>query len=248
MNFKDYFSKQASEYTRYRPQYPAPLFEYLATLTVDHQLAWDCATGSGQAALGLVNYFDKIVATDASDEQIAHAVAHDRITYIVAPAERTKITSGSVDLIVVAQALHWFDLEKFYTEVKRVSKSGGVLAAWSYSLLRISPAINELLDVFYTDVVGPFWPPERKLVDDKYQSISFPLQELSAPSFKMKARWDLDHLLGYLKTWSAVQRFKEKHGNDPVEDLAEGLKMEWSNPREKKRIHWPINMRVGRIH
>jgi len=142
MNFKDYFSKQASEYTRYRPHYPAAIFAYLATLTVDHQLAWDCATGSGQAALGLANHFEKIIATDASDKQIANATAHDRITYMVAAAEKTEIASRSVDLIVVAQALHWFHLEKFYAEVRRVSKSGGVLAVWSYSLLRITPVHN----------------------------------------------------------------------------------------------------------
>ena len=176
MNFKDYFSNQASEYTRYRPHYPEALFEYLATLTIDHQLAWDCATGSGQAALGLADYFDEIVATDASTKQIANAIEHEKITYIVAPAEKTEIVSGSVDLIVVAQALHWFDLDKFYAEVRRVSKSAGVLAVWSYSLLRVTPAIDRLIDKFYTGVVGPFWPTERKFVDDKYQSIIFPFQ------------------------------------------------------------------------
>ena len=248
MNFKDYFSRQASEYTRYRPHYPKRLFEYLATLTIDHQLAWDCATGSGQAALGLADYFDEIVATDGSKKQIANAIEHKKITYVIAPAEKTEIVSGSVDLIVVAQALHWFDLDKFYAEVRRVSKSAGVLAAWSYSLLLITPAIDRLIDKFYTGVVGPFWPPERKLVDDKYQSIIFPFQELSTPKFKMEAGWDLDHLVGYLRTWSAVQRFKEKHGTDPIEDLSEDLKREWSPAREKKLIHWPINMRVGKIH
>jgi SAM-dependent methyltransferase len=248
MNFKDYFSKQAPAYTRYRPHYPAAIFEYLATLTVDHHLAWDCATGSGQAALGLANYFEKIIATDASDKQIAHATAHDRITYMVAPAEKTDIASGSVDLIVVAQALHWFDLDTFYAEVRRVSKSGGVLAVWSYSLLRITPALDRLVDAFYTDVIGPFWPAERKFVDDKYRSIIFPFQELSTPSFQMEVRWDVDQLIGYLRTWSAVQRFKEKHTTDPVEAFAQDLNREWGRPGEKKGIHWPINMRVGRVH
>ena len=248
MNFKDYFSKQASEYTRYRPHYPAALFKYLAELTTDHQLAWDCATGSGQAALGLTNYFEKIIATDASDKQIANATTHERITYIVAPAESTEIISGSVDLIVVAQALHWFNLDKFYAEVRRVSKSGGVLAVWSYSLLRITPAIDRLVDKFYTEVVGPFWPTERKFVDDKYQSISFPFEEYSTPSFHMEVRWDFNHLIGYLKTWSAVQRFKEEHKSDPVEAFAQDLEREWGRPEEEKRIRWPINMRVGRVH
>jgi SAM-dependent methyltransferase len=247
MNFKDYFSKQASAYTRYRPHYPAPLFAYLAELTIDHQLAWDCATGSGQAARGLTNYFEKIIATDASDNQIANATAHERITYMVAAAERTEIASESVDLIVVAQALHWFDLDKFYAEVRRVSKSAGVLAVWSYSLFRITPAIDRLVDKFYTDELGPFWPAERKFVDDKYQSIIFPFQELSTPSFKMEARWDSNQLIGYLKTWSAVQRFKEKHKTDPVEAFAQDLSWEWGRPEEEKQILWQINLRVGRV-
>jgi ubiquinone/menaquinone biosynthesis C-methylase UbiE len=248
MNFKDYFSKQAPAYTRYRPHYPAQLFEYLATLTVDHHLAWDCATGSGQAALGLVNYFERILATDASDKQIANAAEHDRITYMVAPAEKTKIATGSVDLIVVAQALHWFDLDEFYAEVRRVSKPGGVLAAWSYSLLRINPAIDKLVDKFHTDVVGPFWPVERKFVDDRYQSISFPFQQCTSPAFNMEANWSFEHLLGYIGTWSSVQKFREQNRADPLEGFARALKQEWGQLEEEKRIRWPINMRVGRVH
>jgi SAM-dependent methyltransferase len=248
MNFKDYFSEQASEYTRFRPHYPAALFQYLATLTVDHQLAWDCATGSGQAALGLVDYFEKILATDASEKQIAHAAKHDRITYILAPAEKTKITSGSVDLIVVAQALHWFDLDRFYAEVRRVSKSAGVLAVWSYSLLRIEPLIDRLVDKFYTDVVGPFWPAERKFVDDKYQSIPFPFQEFASLAFNMEANWSVEHLLGYMGTWSSVQKFREQNQADPLKGFARDLKQAWGRLGEKKNILWPINMRVGRVN
>jgi SAM-dependent methyltransferase len=247
MNFKNYFSKQASEYTRYRPHYPAPLFAYLAVLTIEHQLAWDCATGSGQAALGLVDYFEKIIATDASNKQISTATAHDRVIYMVARAEKTEITSGSVDLIAVAQALHWFDLDKFYAEVRRVLKEGGVLAAWSYSLLRISSDIDRVLDQFYTNVVGPFWPPERKLVDDKYQSMPFPFDELVAPLFEIEARWNLDRLVGYLGTWSSVQKFKDKHNTDPIEIVIKELRRAWGRPEEEKEIHWPIHMRVGRV-
>ena len=247
MNFKDYFSKQASEYTRYRPHYPEALFEYLGKLVSSRRRAWDCATGSGQAAIGLTPYFEEIIATDASDEQIANAVAHDRITYVVVPAEKTEITSGSVDLIAVAQALHWFDFDRFYAEVRRVLKEGGVLAAWSYSLLRISSAIDRVLDHFYTNVVGPFWPPERKLVDDKYQSIPFPFEELVAPLFKMETRWNLDRLVGYLGTWSSVQKFKDKHNTDPIEIVIRDLRRAWGRPEDEKEINWPIHMRVGRV-
>ncbi len=246
MNFKDYFSKQASEYTRYRPHYPEALFEYLATLVSSRQRAWDCATGSGQAALGLTPYFEEIIATDASEKQIANVFEHQKITYLIAPAEKTEIESDSVDLIVVAQALHWFELDRFYAEVRRVLQKGGVLAVWSYSLLRISSAIDRVLDQFYTNVVGPFWPPERKLVDDKYQSIPFPFEELVAPLFKMEARWNLDRLVGYLGTWSSVQKFKDKHNTDPIEIVIRDLRRAWGRPEDEKEIHWPINMRVGR--
>jgi ubiquinone/menaquinone biosynthesis C-methylase UbiE len=246
MNFKDYFSKQASEYTRYRPHYPEALFEYLATLVFSHQRAWDCATGSGQAALGLTPYFEEIIATDASEKQIANVFEHKKITYLIAPAEKTGIESHSVDLIVVAQALHWFELDRFYTEARRVLQEGGVLAVWSYSLLRISSAVDRVLDHFYTNVVGPFWPPERKLVDDKYQSISFPFEELAAPPFKMETSWNLNRLVGYLGTWSSVQKFKDKHDTDPIEVVTSDLRRAWGNPEDEKGIHWPIHMRVGR--
>jgi SAM-dependent methyltransferase len=248
MNFKDYFSKQASEYTRYRPHYPGPLFQYLAELTIEHQLAWDCATGSGQAALGLTPYFDEIIATDASEKQITNAIAHRKITYLVSPAERTEIDSNAIDLIAVAQALHWFALDKFYGEVKRVLKTGGVIAAWSYGLLRISPPVDELLDKFYVDVVGPFWPTERKLVDDGYRSIPFPFQEFTSPAFSMEANWSLDYLLGYLGTWSSIQKFKEQNKANPLKGLARDLKQVWGRPEDEKRVRWPINMRVGRVH
>jgi ubiquinone/menaquinone biosynthesis C-methylase UbiE len=247
MNFKDYFSRRASDYTKYRPHYPAALFKYLASLSVNHEKAWDCATGNGQAALGLIPFFEHIVATDASEKQVANATKHRKITYIVAPAEKTGIESTSIDLLVVAQALHWFDRDKFYAEAKKVLKPGGVIAAWSYSLLRIAPAIDSLIDKFYTDIIGPFWPPERKWVEDNYSSIPFPFQEISAPRFNMKATWDLKYLVGYLGTWSAVQRFKEKNKMDPIENLIEELVQAWGQPETEKQIYWPINMRVGRI-
>jgi SAM-dependent methyltransferase len=245
MNFRDYFSRQASGYTRYRPHYPAALFEYLAGLTDGHESAWDCGTGSGQAALGLTPYFEQIIATDASEKQIAHAMAHSKISYAVAPAEKTRIETNSVDLIVVAQALHWFNFDAFYAEARRVSKSGGVVAVWCYSLLRISPAIDKLLHKFYTEVLGPFWPPERKLVDDKYQTVTFPFRALHAPQFEMEVEWSFEHLMGYLGTWSAVQRYKDRCNVDPAEIFAKDLEMEWGRLEAEKRVCWPIHMRVG---
>ena len=248
MSFKDHFSKQATEYTKYRPHYPAALFEYLAGLTKSHEIAWDCATGSGQAALGLTPYYAQVIATDASEKQIANAMEHSKIRYAVAPAEKTEIESNSLDLIVVAQALHWFALEEFYAEVERVSKAGGVIAAWCYSLLRVSAAVDKLLDQFYADVVGPFWPPERKLVDDEYESVYFPFKELHGPPFAMRADWSLERLIGYLGTWSSVQKFKDKNNADPVEAFAEDLVPLWGRLQDKRRVHWQLHLRVGRVN
>jgi SAM-dependent methyltransferase len=247
MAFKDYFSKLAAEYTHYRPHYPAALFEYLASVVASRKRAWDCATGNGQAALGLAQYFESIIATDASEKQIRNATEHDRITYAVAPAEKTAIENNSLDLIVVAQALHWFALDKFYAEARRVLKPGGLIAAWSYSLLRISPPIDIHIDKFYTDIVGPFWPPERKLVDDRYRSIPFPFAEMSAPQFSMEAKWSLEHLIGYLGTWSSVLKFSNKHGTDPIDLVIKDLRQAWGRPEQEKQIHWPIHIRVGRV-
>jgi SAM-dependent methyltransferase len=247
MRFKDHFSKQSPNYSRYRPSYPTALFEYLAGLTAVKERAWDCATGNGQAALGLVPFYEEVIATDASEQQIANAIRHKNICYAVAIAEKTELQSSSIDLVVVAQAIHWFDLKRFYAEVKRLLKPQGAIAVWSYSLLRISPRVDRLLDEFYTDIVGPFWPPERKLVDDKYRSLPFPFRQLPAPHFNMEARWKLEHLIGYLGTWSSVQRYKQKYNDDPIGEIGGELRAAWGGQKRERRIIWPIYMRVGRV-
>jgi SAM-dependent methyltransferase len=247
MEFKDYFSEKASAYSKFRPGYPPELFEYLASVAVAHETAWDCATGAGQAALGLTPFFDRIIATDASEKQIANGVPHGRIVYRVTPAENSGIDSDSVDLIVVAQALHWFEFDKFYAEVRRVLKPGGVIAVWSYSLLRVAPSVDRIIGRFNTEVVGPFWPPERSYVDGGYLTVPFPFTELPGPEFKMETRWSLEHLIGYLSTWSSVKRFKDKHQTDPIETIDEDLKTVWGRPEDIRLVVWPINLRVGKV-
>ena len=167
-NFKDHFSANAEKYGKYRPDYPAELFEFLSSLTPGHDLAWDCATGSGQAARGLVKYFHNIIATDASEQQIENAIRHEKILYQVALAHKTSLQTKTIDLITVAQALHWFDLERFYKEADRVLKQNGIIAVWTYNLLTISPGIDKIIKSFYYSVVGEFWPPERKFVESGY--------------------------------------------------------------------------------
>ena len=247
MTFKDHFSSHAGAYARHRPRYPVELFAYLAAIAPGRRLAWDCATGNGQAALGLAEHFERVVATDASARQIGQAEAHPRIAYRVAPAERSGLESGSVELTTVAQALHWFDFDAFYAEVRRVSAPGARLAVWVYDLLRVAPALDAVLRRYHDEVVGPYWPPERKWVDERYATIPFPFEEIAAPAFEMRAEWALADLVGYLDTWSAAKRFKNERGEDPLDLIREELAAAWGGPEAVQAIRWPLVLRVGRV-
>jgi SAM-dependent methyltransferase len=233
------------DYAKFRPRYPQELFDYLGRIAASRKLAWDCGTGNGQAAVGLASVFDRVIATDASDKQITNAVLHERVDYRVAPAEDSDIDSQTVDVIMVAQALHWFDLDRFYTEAQRVLKPDGVLAASAYNLLHIEPAIDEVVNRYYDEVVGPFWPPERKLVE-QFSDLPFPFQEIDPPKFEMTAHWNLDHLLGYLRTWSSTQRFIAAKGSDPLKQIMEELRTAWGAPEQTRNIIWHLALRIGR--
>ena len=186
-----------------------------------------------------------MIATDASEKQIANAEPHERVEYHVAPAETSRIESGTVDLIMVAQALHWFDLDGFYAEARRVLKPDGVLAASAYNLLHINPAIDEVVNRYYYEVVGPFWPPERKLVE-QFGKLPFPFYEIDPPKFGMTAQWNLDHLAGYLRTWSSTQRFIAAKGSDPLKQIMGELRAAWGTPDQTRKVIWPLTLRIGR--
>lgn len=244
--FHDHFAPVAASYADFRPRYPRELFAWLAARVPRHDLAWDCAAGSGQASVDLAEFFTRVVATDASRAQIDAAVPHPRIAYRVAPAENSGLADAAADLVTVAQALHWFDLAGFYAEVRRVLRPGGVLAVWTYGVLTVAGAeVDALVQHFYHDVVGPYWPPERAHVENGYRALAFPFAEITAPPFAMEASWALPQLLGYFRSWSATGRFAVARGVDPVTELAEQLGPLWG-AGELRRVTWPLALRVGR--
>jgi SAM-dependent methyltransferase len=247
MNFKDHFSRASGQYSAFRPHYPEGVFDYLAQVCSERRLAWDCACGTGQATLPLADRFDSVIGTDASEQQLAAAQANAKVTYRVASAERSGLDSSSVDLVTVAQALHWFNLDGFYGEVRRVLKPSGVLAVWTYGIIHVEgDEVDRLIQEFYHDIVGSFWPPERRLVDEGYRGLVFPFAELTSPSFNMEQHWDRSHLLGYIRTWSATCRYLDQKGVDPVEALEQRLAPAWDDAKTVRKVSWPLALRVGR--
>ena len=245
--FKDYFSAAAAEYATFRPRYPASLFEFVASLPTNRRTVWDCATGNGQAAVPLAEHFDRVIATDASAEQIAHATAHDRVTYRVALADESGLDDASADLVTVAQALHWLPLERFFAEVRRVVVPGGILAVWCYSRLTIDATIDPVIEHYYADLCGPYWSPERALVDQGYRTIAMPIDEVAAPPLWIESRLSLDELAGYVRTWSATRKFAAAIGRDPVIELRDSLLSLWGESETKRLIRWPLHVRAGRV-
>lgn len=244
--FPDHFSSVARRYADYRPRYPDALFGHLATLVPPESAVWDCATGSGQAAVGLGGRFAQVTATDASPEQIASAEPHPNVTYRVALAEESGLPDASVGLVTVAQALHWFDLPRFYAEVKRVLVPSGVLAVWCYGITEVEdPRLNAMVHTFYAETLGPYWPPSRLLVEQGYRTLPFPFTELPTPTFRMEVPWTLAQLLGYLGTWSAATRYQKATGENPIEPLARELSREWGDVTQPRLISWPVALRLG---
>jgi SAM-dependent methyltransferase len=247
-SFADHFSTTAAAYAVYRPHYPAALFEWLASVAPKRERAWDCATGSGQAAVGLADHFEFVVATDPSTAQLAHAAPSRRVSYAAMSAERAALSSRSMALVTVAQALHWIDRPRFYDEARRTLVSGGVLAVWSYGLGKFGePAIDELVGTFYGTTVGPYWPPERVVVDAGCETLDFPFDGLTPPPLAMEASWTLDQLAGYLSTWSAVRRARSATGVDPLPPFLAILAPLWGAHSAERTIRWPLSIRAGRV-
>jgi SAM-dependent methyltransferase len=210
-------------------------------------LAWDCGTGNGQAALALAAHFDQVIATDPSQAQLAQAPRHTKVEFRLALEKDSGLASHSVDLVTAAQAAHWFDSSAFNKEAARVLRPGGIVAIWCYNLLRIAPGIDETILRFYAEIVGPYWPPERRHTEAGYQTLPFPFPELPFPEIRMQHDWTLEELGAYVRSWSAVMHFARQRGFDPVEALLQDLSRLWGAPEVRRLIQWPLAGRIGRI-
>jgi len=241
------YSPFAREYAQSRPGYPTELYTYLVSLLNRHECAWDCATGNGQAARSLTDYFDRVIATDMSAEQIKHAAPHPRIEYRVTSSEDSGLLAGSVDLITVAAALHWFDLDRFFAEARRVLRPNGVLAAWTYHIGHMLPPFDHLFYRFCEDVLRPYFSTKTKLVDDRYNTIEFPGTGIAPIEVCMKANWTLDQMLGFIHSWSGTQQYIADHGEDPVQLIAEELNALWGSPQNVHELNWPLYLRIARV-
>ncbi len=249
--FPDYFSEQSAGYARFRPVYPDSLFDYLQTIAPGRRHVWDCGCGNGQASQALTSYFDQVLATDASTRQLARAPARGPdirpgVARLACLAEAAPFAEDSFDLVTVAQALHWFRLDSFYRELERVIRPEGVFAAWCYGLIEISPAVDAVIRYLYRDLLGEYWPPERRHVDTAYQELPMPFGNREARSFTLKQRWTLTELLGYLETWSAARQYEAAVGDNSVVRVGKALQQAWGNPQTRRAIHWPITLVVSR--
>ncbi len=243
--YKDNFSAVAGGYSRHRPAYPDALFDWIASVAPRREAAWDCACGNGQASIGLAAHFDHVRATDASAQQIEQAAPHAKITYGVAAAEHTPFEDDSFDLILVAQAAHWFDFHAFFAEVKRVGRRDGVLALAAYELHRVTPEIDAITDQFYEPVLGGYWQPERRHIKAGYRDIPFPFADIATPDLFMTAEWTVEACAGYLNTWSSVSRCRKETGKDPLEGFIAPMRAAWGEGA--RTVRWPLILRAGRI-
>lgn len=251
INPTDHFSTKSKEYSFSRPVYPESLYDYLYTITSNKGLVWDCATGNGQAAIGLCKYFRNVIASDISPSQIENRFTRDNITYEVFSAENPALSSNTIDLITVAQALHWFDFERFYKEVRRVGRSpAGIIAVWSYGMHKINPEIDKISDRLTVggDILGDYWPNQTEYVKQDYRTIPFPFEEIAAPKFEMKVDWSLNDLVNYMHTWSSVKKFQLEKKYDPLSTIKEELENLWGIENHKKSVIWNINIRIGKIN
>jgi ubiquinone/menaquinone biosynthesis C-methylase UbiE len=244
---KDNFSARSKEYAAFRPKLQQEVYDFVVQHVQHFDLAWDAGTGNGQTAAALAKVFRQVIATDISENQLAHAVQLPNISYRKEPAEHSSLESNSVDLVTIAQAIHWFDFDNFYKEVKRVARAGAVIAAFSYSMFRAEDkTVDDIIQRFYVDSF-PYWDPERRYIDEQYQTIPFPFKEIAAPVFYIEYEWTTDQVIGYMRTWSANQHYLKKFGTELVnESFKSQLSVHWPEGKTK-RLRFPVYMRIGTV-
>lgn len=245
--FSDHFSGRAAEYARFRPRYPTELADYLAALAPRSSLAWDAGCGSGQLSVLLARLFSRVVASDASARQIAQAPRQPHLHYLVERAEETALADGVADLCVSAQAAHWFELNRYYSQVRRVAANGGFVVMITYGRIAAPPGLEPLLSYLYEEILGPYWPPERAHVEGGYRTMSFPFAEHSPPRFILRQMWTLQSFLGYVSTWSAVGRLRRDQGEGALTDFAVAVSEEWRSQPVAREFRWPLHLRVGAV-
>lgn len=242
---KDNFSAQADAYSQFRPHYPKEMIDYIVGFVHDNKTALDLATGNGQVAVQLANHFDRVYATDISEKQLQNAQIRPNVFYSKQLAEYTDFDDRQFDLITVAQAIHWFRFAEFYKEIYRILKPEGIFAVLGYGLFSTNPESDVILRRFYEEIVGPYWDPERKYIDDHYQTIPFPFDEFETRSFENYFLWSFEQLIGYLETWSATQHYKDRNHHNPVDLLHEELRSSWE--KGNKQVTFPLLLRIGRL-
>ena len=242
---KDNFSTQAAEYAIYRPTYPQELYDYLFSLVKKNDAAWDCATGNGQVARVLAQHFEAVYATDISEKQLSQALKLPNIVYQVESSDKANVPDHSFDLITVAQAIHWFNFDAFYGEVKRTLKPDGVLAVIGYGLMFIDKKVDQAIFKLYEDILGKYWDSERMYIEEGYKTIPFPFEEIATPHFQIKTTWNFNQMIGYLNTWSSLQHYKKANDRNPLEYMFTELKEAWGNDAIKD-VHFPILLRIGK--
>lgn len=240
------FSIHSANYSKFRPVYPGELFDLLMSYVSERKYAWDCGTGNGQVAQELSKYFEKVFATDISPQQIEQALPNDKIQYSIQKAEKTIFPDNTFDLITVAQAIHWFDFYEFYNEVFRTMKHNGILAVFGYGLFRTFREADPILQSLYFNILGPFWGEQRRYIDKNYETIPFPFVELEKIDLEIVLEWRLDHLIGYLETWSATKNYMKVNNKNPIDLIYDDLKKVWGN-EHAKTVKFPIISRIGRV-
>lgn len=243
---KDNFSHQSDHYAQFRPKYPQDLFDYINSLVESRSNVWDCGTGNGQIAIELSKTFEKVFATDISQQQIEQAPRSENIFYSIQAAEKNNFENDFFDLIIVAQAVHWFEFSKFYSEVNRTGRPNSRLILVGYGRIEISIDIDKIITNFYQNKLARYWDTERRYIDEMYRTIPFPFEEIEAPNFEIKHSWTLAHFIGYINTWSAVKHCIRLSQSNPVEELSLELKQYWAED-EEKLVRFPLFLRIGII-